>query len=59
MRRAVDQLGLQLLFTAAPKDKSALSMFDRVSTFACRHRPSFGRSFRQARIGDSGRPRAR
>ena len=40
MRRAADQLGLQLLFTAAPKDKGALSMFDRTITLARRSRPS-------------------
>jgi hypothetical protein len=40
MRRAADQLGLQLLFTAAPKDKGALSMFDRTIMLARRHRPS-------------------
>jgi hypothetical protein len=42
MRRAADQLGLQLLFTAAPKDKGALSMFDRTITLARRSRPSSG-----------------
>jgi hypothetical protein len=40
MRRAADQLGLQLVFTAAPKDKSALSMFDRTIMLARRSRPS-------------------
>jgi hypothetical protein len=40
MRRAADQLGLQLVFTAAPKDKSALSMFDRTIVLARRSRPS-------------------
>ena len=40
MRRAADQLGLQLLFTAAPKDKGALSMFDRTIALARRTRPS-------------------
>jgi hypothetical protein len=40
MRRAADQLGLQLLFTAAPKDKGALSMFDRTIMLARRSRPS-------------------
>jgi len=40
MRRAADQLGLQLLFTAAPKDKGALSMFDRTIALARRSRPS-------------------
>ncbi|MGH3500981.1 MAG: hypothetical protein ACRDQA_08815 [Nocardioidaceae bacterium] len=42
MRRAADQLGLQLLFTAAPKDKGALSMFDRTIMLARRSRPSSG-----------------
>lgn len=42
MRRAADQLGLQLLFTAAPKDKGALSMFDRTITLGRRSRPSAG-----------------
>jgi hypothetical protein len=42
MRRAADKLGLQLLFTAAPKDKGALSMFDRTITLARRSRPSSG-----------------
>jgi hypothetical protein len=42
MRRAADQLGLQLLFTAAPKDKGALSMFDRIIMLARRSRPSSG-----------------
>jgi hypothetical protein len=42
MRRAADQLGLQLLFTAAPKDMGALSMFDRTITLARRSRPSSG-----------------
>lgn len=42
MRLAADKLGLQLLFTAAPKDKGALSMFDRVITLARRLRPSSG-----------------
>ena len=41
MRRAADQLGLQLLFTAAPKDKGALSMFDRTIALARKTRPSF------------------
>jgi hypothetical protein len=40
MRLAADKLGLQLVFTAAPKDKGALSMFDRVITLARRARPS-------------------
>jgi hypothetical protein len=40
MRRAADQLGLQLLFTAAPKDKGALSMFDRTIALARKTRPS-------------------
>jgi hypothetical protein len=40
MRRAADQLGLQLVFTAAPVDKGALSMFDRVIVLAQRQRPS-------------------
>jgi hypothetical protein len=40
MRLAADKLGLQLVFTAAPKDKGALSMFDRVITLARRTRPS-------------------
>lgn len=40
MRRAADQLGLQLVFTAAPKDKGALSMFDRTIALARRTRPS-------------------
>ncbi|MGW3102835.1 hypothetical protein [Streptomyces sp. NPDC001100] len=42
MRRAADQLGLQLLFTAAPKDKGALSMFDRTIMLGRRSRPSSG-----------------
>ncbi len=42
MRRAADRLGLQLLFTAAPKDMGALSMFDRTITLARRSRPSSG-----------------
>jgi hypothetical protein len=43
MRRAADQLGLQLLFTAAPKDKgAALSMFDRTIMLGRRSRPSSG-----------------
>jgi hypothetical protein len=40
MRRAADKMELQLLFTAAPKDKGALSMFDRVITLGRRLRPS-------------------
>jgi len=40
MRRAADRLGLQLLFTAAPKDKGALSMFDRTIALARKTRPS-------------------
>jgi hypothetical protein len=40
MRRAADQLGLQLLFTAAPKEKGALSMFDRTIALARKTRPS-------------------
>lgn len=40
MRLAADKLGLQLVFTAAPKDKGALSMFDRVITLSRRTRPS-------------------
>jgi hypothetical protein len=40
MRLAADKLGLQLVFTAAPKDKGALSMFDRVITLGRRTRPS-------------------
>lgn len=40
MRRAADQLGLQLLFTAAPKDKGALSMFDRTIALGRKTRPS-------------------
>jgi hypothetical protein len=40
MRLAADRLGLQLLFTAAPKDKGALSMFDRTIALARRTRPS-------------------
>ncbi|RSM82752.1 hypothetical protein DMH04_24320 [Kibdelosporangium aridum] len=42
MRLAADKLGLQLVFTAAPKDKGALSMFDRVITLGRRSRPSSG-----------------
>lgn len=42
MRLAADRLGLQLVFTAAPKDKGALSMFDRVITLNRRSRPSSG-----------------
>ncbi|VVJ21615.1 Uncharacterised protein [Amycolatopsis camponoti] len=42
MRLAADKLGLQLVFTAAPKDKGALSMFDRIITLARRSRPSSG-----------------
>lgn len=42
MRLAADKLGLQLVFTAAPKDKGALSMFDRTITLARRSRPSSG-----------------
>ncbi len=40
MRFAADQLGLQLVFTAAPKDQGALSMFDRTIALARRSRPS-------------------
>ncbi|RAS64781.1 chromosome segregation ATPase [Lentzea atacamensis] len=40
MRLAADKLGLQLVFTAAPKDKGALSMFDRVVMLARKSRPS-------------------
>ena len=40
MRFAADQLGLQLVFTAAPKDQGALSMFDRIIALARRSRPS-------------------
>ncbi|MFI5803468.1 hypothetical protein [Streptomyces sp. NPDC051561] len=40
MRRAADKMELQLLFTAAPKDKGALSMFDRIITLGRRLRPS-------------------
>ncbi|MFI6172954.1 hypothetical protein ACIBCN_39680 [Nocardia sp. NPDC051052] len=42
MRLAADKLGLQLVFTAAPKDKGALSMFDRIIALARRSRPSSG-----------------
>jgi hypothetical protein len=42
MRLAADRLGLQLVFTAAPKDKGALSMFDRIVALARRSRPSSG-----------------
>lgn len=42
MRRAADKLGLQLVFTAAPQDKGALSMFDRITALAKRSRPSSG-----------------
>lgn len=42
MRLAADKLGLQLVFTAAPKDKGALSMFDRIITLGRRSRPSSG-----------------
>lgn len=42
MRRVADKLGLQLLFTAAPKDQGALSMFDRTIVLARRRRPSSG-----------------
>jgi rubrerythrin len=42
MRLAADKIGLQLLFTAAPKDKGALSMFDRIIALARRSRPSSG-----------------
>lgn len=42
MRLAADRLGLQLVFTAAPEDKGALSMFDRVITLNRRLRPSSG-----------------
>lgn len=40
MRFAADQLGIQLVFTAAPKDQGALSMFDRTIALARRSRPS-------------------
>ncbi|MDA2812328.1 hypothetical protein O4J56_16930 [Nocardiopsis sp. RSe5-2] len=40
MRLAADRLGLQLVFTAAPKDKGALSMFDRITVLTRRLRPS-------------------
>jgi hypothetical protein len=53
MRRAADQLGLQLLFTAAPKDKGALSMFDRTIALACKNRPSSKEKI--VVIDDSGR----
>ena len=49
MRRAADQLGLQLVFTAAPKDKGALSMFDRTIMLARRSRPSSGENGRRRR----------
>ena len=39
MRKAADRLGLQLLFTAAPKDKSALAVFDKVHALAPKTRP--------------------
>lgn len=42
MRMAADRLGLQLVFTAAPQDRGALSMFDRVITLNLRSRPSSG-----------------
>lgn len=42
MRLAADKLGLQLVFTAAPKDQGALSMFDRVIALARRSRPASG-----------------
>lgn len=35
-----EQLGIQLVFTAVPKDQGALSMFDRTIALARRSRPS-------------------
>ncbi|MGH4032891.1 hypothetical protein ACQB60_28605 [Actinomycetota bacterium Odt1-20B] len=42
MRRAADEMDLQLLFTAAPMDKGALSMFDRTIALNRRSRPATG-----------------
>ncbi|OIV38531.1 hypothetical protein BIV57_05195 [Mangrovactinospora gilvigrisea] len=42
MRRVADKMELQLLFTAAPRDPGALSMFDRVITLTRRLRPVTG-----------------
>ncbi|MFE7115525.1 hypothetical protein ACFU99_08895 [Streptomyces sp. NPDC057654] len=42
MRRAADEMDVQLLFTAAPMDKGALSMFDRTIALNRRSRPATG-----------------